>query len=759
MFGMFENTEETYVGVSASRVISDEAIKNTLVKAAIYSIFGSTDLVDEVINLLTTNLVSRVESNHNHSKSTAYYYGSPTGEYISRTGGRDQAQAILTAQTGQNIVFDYYFVGPANILHIGWMKLISDYGYNPVTNTLYGGASVGNGMSAIYLQDMFVVIPEARKSQYSAAALSQYGTPPSAGLTPTRKSVSSVPGLSNVSTFSPVLTRNVQDDFAEAQLVYTSSDYDQYAKHRVEIAHFTTLNIPNNEYLDGIQYAHAKYTLNGVPHYWIYAIGSGGHPTIDAAVSQPQPVYGDYFPFIHFRRGFNSIKHEFAALEYASSVRMCKNLGIDYDNLLSSVESNEHIGDIHDVFMMQGFQANTTNSLEIGYLFQYFDRIADSYPAMQEVAVGVRNVNEYKRYAAAQNHYIDIKDTKARMAIGFNAITKTKVVGAIGPIGTCTATFVPRSHTYGVANVNGVSTGTYTEKASQHIYRKQITEHVYEVITVHALHMLYPLSGAGETATSTNGESAIIIPLDKSITDLYSNTDREVLYARSFHLICVSRHVESLAWYEQEWFGFALQIVAVSILVISVGSAANEAYAAWAAAEAVSLTAATIAVLEVIAIFVIKNITISYALRKVTKELGIKGTVIAAALAAYYGYDSAGSAGILSCPSAMQYLKLSIGLIQAEAANIREDIQDVMDEIANVRAQYADQMKTLEDAQKLLEEPVKLEPFIFIGEKPDDYYNRTVHSGNIGLAGIDIVHSYVESALTLPTISETLKGA
>jgi hypothetical protein len=39
------------------------------------------------------------------------------------------------------------------------------------------------------------------------------------------------------------------------------------------------------------------------------------------------------------------------------------------------------------------------------------------------------------------------------------------------------------------------------------------------------------------------------------------------------------------------------------------------------------------------------------------------------------------------------------------------------------------------------------------GETPDEFYNRTIHAGNIGILSVDAVSNYVEMQLRLPDIS------
>ena len=47
-------------------------------------------------------------------------------------------------------------------------------------------------------------------------------------------------------------------------------------------------------------------------------------------------------------------------------------------------------------------------------------------------------------------------------------------------------------------------------------------------------------------------------------------------------------------------------------------------------------------------------------------------------------------------------------------------------------------------------------PLIIWGEKPDDFYNRTVHSGNVGVLGLDAIESFCDIRLKLPEIQDTI---
>ena len=84
--------------------------------------------------------------------------------------------------------------------------------------------------------------------------------------------------------------------------------------------------------------------------------------------------------------------------------------------------------------------------------------------------------------------------------------------------------------------------------------------------------------------------------------------------------------------------------------------------------------------------------------------------------------------------------------MQQEVIGLQEDYQELVTQ----------QSTLLENAEKLLEQQTLLSPFLVFGESCSDYFNRTAHSGNIGVLGLDAITNYCDVALTLPKLSQTL---
>ena len=101
-------------------------------------------------------------------------------------------------------------------------------------------------------------------------------------------------------------------------------------------------------------------------------------------------------------------------------------------------------------------------------------------------------------------------------------------------------------------------------------------------------------------------------------------------------------------------------------------------------------------------------------------------------------------------------LKLSNGLTSQMGGAIQDELIDISAAQTEFTKQMEQQLKLLDNAQELLEPSKLLSPFTIFGESPEEFYTRTVHSGNIGTMAIASVTSYVDLSLTLPKISETV---
>ena len=85
-----------------------------------------------------------------------------------------------------------------------------------------------------------------------------------------------------------------------------------------------------------------------------------------------------------------------------------------------------------------------------------------------------------------------------------------------------------------------------------------------------------------------------------------------------------------------------------------------------------------------------------------------------------------------------------------------EKFDALRNDYSNFNSLVSSSNESLAAANKLLEQNPYITPLTIFGESPGDFYNRTVHSGNVGVIGLGAISSYVDNALTLPKLNDTL---
>jgi hypothetical protein len=207
-------------------------------------------------------------------------------------------------------------------------------------------------------------------------------------------------------------------------------------------------------------------------------------------------------------------------------------------------------------------------------------------------------------------------------------------------------------------------------------------------------------------------------------------------------------------WYQQDWFQFVMFAAAAVMTNMSFGSAIGAFSAAIAAGDVAALTTAALTLLEN---FVL-GVAISEGLKLFAKAIGIDAAILIAVIAIAYGgfQQFGGITGLPGAPWADQLLKLGTGLVKAISADLQDAMLGLKDEFASLQLLKDQTQKEFAAANKLLENNNWLSPITIFGESPNDFYNRTVHSGNIGVLSIGAISSYVDNALRLPKLDETI---
>ena len=758
--GLFRSKYRTFVGTSVSRVIEDADLTTAVKTGIIGSLFNDGQLVERVIENMVTSVGIRAERMYSYGKDT-YSFGLPNSTLVSSADAQAVVAAAVIAEIGAGTVINYSHVGPINTMHAAWKILVETHGYDSSTNQLAGlSASLG---TPVYLKDMVPVVVEATLAEIENGSLAIWGTPANAGYTPARPSST---------TFQTTPSGFVVEAAAEADYALVTYVWEVPTPVVVngvtiirQVLHEDTFGIVLSGFTES-DYFQVKYTYAGKAGYWTYRRGENTKPTIDAVYDVGHDNLGSFFPIGYFRYNKVSMGDSPTSPEYLTSKKLFKYLGMDYDAMIAAVHENPGIADVEQAMMMMAVPASTTNALEQRYLFDFFSKLA-----LEAGGAGIDPVSSFsslKTYAtvdqAKPQVSLVIQDARFKMAISCLGLSKKKKAGSIGPKGSYASSLVTENLVFTGEIITAEGTGDNTNytsgmvsqsvPVSRHSYQYQLTESVYEEVQVYGMKMTYHIFGE-YTAVGDEGDDILLIPLDSSITTHYSILDRETLFKRSLHYVFNSRVVTKVKWYQTGLFKAFMLIVTMIITIYAYG-------ATWEAMITAAKTMTTQAIVLAIAIGVLKYVAAVIAIKLFVKVAGVKVAfivVIVAALALagmYYMLDGSAVAG---APWAQDLLTLSSNLVSGVNNAVSDAMRGLQSDALAFQTYAETQIDLLEGANKLLESKVSMSPFIIFGESPDDFYNRTVHSGNIGVVGIDAISSYVDVALTLPKLSQTLRGS
>lgn len=749
--GLFSSKKVTTVGTSVVRAIDDNAMPDSVRSGAVKGLFSGDDqFIENVMEDVVSGLGVTAGRMYNYGKNK-YLYGLPSGAVLESQSGSQTMKQEIERINGQVATIDYYHLSVFNNLHVGWVKLIAEHQYNPVTNQI-DSLTATKGYP-VYLTNMAVVVTEASLLELENGSLEQWGAPANSGSQVTGNPVYDA-ALRKVNALKPPIVFEL-DEAAEAD--YLRVEYE-YLVPTTKIVEGVT--VPDVSRMVGVftmnllgydseaDYHQTRFTLaDGTVHYFIYQQGSGTFPVLDALYDPQYEDNGSYMPFTYFRYAKVNGAADPSSEWCKQSRRMLKNVNMDYEEVANAINENPDIGDVEQAMMIFAVPANTENQIEMRYLFDYFKQL-------KEVTKNSTPNNEQDfgtvLTSGLQNSIV-IQDKRFKMALSFRNITTKLVVGNFGKVGAYQSGFATQTDTETGKNVSTGGSVLWSSRQRNHYYRRQVSATIYEEVRVFNLKTTYYIFEQ-YTTIGDEEDAILLIPLDVSITKNYSLPKREELYARSMQYVFNSKIVTKVKWYQRGIFKILMLVVAIVITVISYGST-------WVAIGA-ALAAGTItvsAVLYALAIGLLKFLVISFALRIFVRIIGPEFAFLVAVVAAVAGsYQAIQAGSVAGAPWAKELIQVSTGLTKAINTELQREFGDLAEQFDQFKEFADSETERLKAAQDLLSQNNWLSPLVIFGEKPSEFYNRTVHSGNVGVQGIEAVAQYVDIALTLPTLSDTL---
>lgn len=758
-FNPFKSETKVTVATTVARMIEDDKLPDAVKTGLIAGLFDENrgQLTEHIMEELTQCIGVKAERMFNYGKDK-YIYGNPSSKILLSNAGVNVVKYVLSEQEGAPVTLEYARYGALNNLHYGWVTLQQQYGYNPITNEI-GFLKQFTGFTT-YLEDLQVVVKKASLAELDNGSLEQWGIPPTAGYTPKRPMQTWILWQTAIHTPYAIEWGAAADYF---RVKYCWLDTTTGKKHTGKVNFPMSAEDPNQGYYQ----AKYSYTTSAGKFikYWTYLEDTGTYPVLDNLFSTEHNEFGTFFPMAYFRLNKKSTAKDPTTAEYKSTKKLLKYLGIDYAEMAEAIDENPDIDDVKTAMMMMGVPADSENPMDQRYLYDFFEALYlktgggsfTNYAQNENLdtlkTLGFRNAAGVLAGGIPQAALV-IQDAKFKMTINTDGIYHRKVVGSIGAVGTYA--FAYKKHpkesqiiSYASATDAVGIAEIMTTLRPCHYYRKQITEHVYDEIAVYNLAASYHVWGKYMASANDDEKNNLLIPLDRSITTEYSSMDREELYARSLHYMFHSLYKTKIKWYQTGFFKFLLMVVAVVITVFSMGGVAGVAAAISA------MTASATALLMAILKGVLFKLAFTLFVKLVGPEVAMLFSILAVCYVVYSGLTSTG--GVPGAPWAKELLQVSAGLIDAVNTSITDALADIQKEFTELVTSYKEKSEFLENTNKLLETNTFLQPFMFFGETPDDYYNRTCHAGNIGVLGVSAISNYVDYSLTLPSISDTLQ--
>lgn len=749
--GFFSPREKTAVGTSISRVMEDKYIADPGKVGVIKAILKNYNISESLSQELAASIGTRAERMYEYG-GNGYTYGLPSGEFRTSSQGAEQIQAVLNAIAGQEVQIEYNRLGPANILHMGWMKIISSLGYNPATNQINIATPTGGG--PVYLEDMSVIVPTAKLGVLSPIALEQWGLAPSTGELPygfgrdglvARMVAHSPIQGSNTATTEQVLVNYVWGN--------PGSPYNSVTGEGAVEANMlfgsVTLDIAPMD--PQAEYFHVKYTVNSQSYYWMYKLGAGTYPSLDAVFNLPPTLTGEFFPIAYFRLNKTATNINVNSPNYKTSKKLVKYLGIDYDQLTNSINENPDIGDIEQAMIIMAVPANTTNPLEQRYLFDFFNKLrlnqSNKYNSYTEGLIKSRLLD------STRNVFADtllIQDGASKMALSNGGIFRRRIGGSIGARGSYASDIGTKTETIKVTVLSGDTENVYDQifSISSHYYRKQVSDSMYDEIEVINLRATFKVYEQYESI-GDDTDDILIIPIDRTITQAYSTTIKNELYSRSLHYVFNSRVISYTYFYQSGLFQFVIIAIALAMAIYSVGQSL------YVAAVLLELGVTISVILITMLVNILETIIISLALAYIAKKVGPGVAIALALLAAAYGLGGQGFAGLPTLPFADTLLNVSLSIVKAVGEFYTAEITEIQNSFNELSVESSKVSELINKAQDLLADNILLSPLTIIGESADDYYRRTMYSGDVGAVAIGSINNFYERALTLPTLADS----
>lgn len=337
--------------------------------------------------------------------------------------------------------------------------------------------------------------------------------------------------------------------------------YDSFNEQE-RVIHIPFPNITSN-YFVVIYYKDSDPSSEKI---WLYDSSLELYPSLipedNSAYTNSVPV----FPIVPLRQEYVNINNNIGSVEYQSAKTLLDFISIDIEEIISSITSNESIDNVQDAFLLSAINLYTQSQLGIKFLYDIFKNFYYNmrYDSTEYTTAAGRNLPFTAYIINAQEYNIAIK---------FNYITYTDVVGSIGDLGVYT-----NSHT--VVTPLPYDSEDYDQDGGEQSYiiiRYQYSETNYYELFIHGLVSTTYIdtgdSGSFKTyinkiSDNSTEQNAFNIPLPYEILEDYKFQDREAIFLESLIITFYAEDAVHLRYYETSSFQALVEFAITVIQII-----------------------------------------------------------------------------------------------------------------------------------------------------------------------------------------------
>lgn len=428
-------------------------------------------------------------------------------------------------------------------------------------------------------------------------------------------------------------------------------------------------------------------------------------------------------------------------------------IGVDIQSITDSIMSTEGGNDpnkIDDAFIGFGVSPATKSVEGKNYLFEFFGYLTTNVGMKRTKADWEYFLQNYN--SQAQNFFIKGQyclfqlnggeSNNYKHTIRYLYAEHKSVVGSIGEVNKVTTEIVVRPK---------LKFGSTDVDDSSFIIRKQINTGVYVEIEVRGLIWVgetypdvvakYYLSDYQEA-----GKNHIYFPIITGLLKNFGIFEQTSILYESMILTVYAKDEIKIPWYLTASF---LNLVQIVVLVVSLFTFNPQGSTFAALIKELGYQAIKQIILAKIFAVVVKGLV---------SVLGYEKTAVLIALATVYGLGTFA----LNTKStwAIQLLQAS-SLAQNSFNNvIKEDLINTLQETENFNEKY---LGLMDEIQKVKDQfapsilPILSRRYVFAfnpNETPTQFFNRTVHTTNVGVLSLDDASTFVERMLQLPKNSD-----